>query len=330
MSAGRSLPHESAHIHVQGAAPYIDDLPELAGTLHAALGLSPVAHGQLVSIDVAGLRALPGVFGILTAKDIPGVNDCGAIIHDEPILAKGTVQYLGQPMFAVLSDNRDTARRVAARAKDFVQITPLPALLTPEAAHAAQQYVVPPMQLKRGDAEQALQSAPHRLSQTFHLGGQEQFYLEGQISYAIPKENNSLLVHCSTQHPSEMQHAVAHALNWHAHQVLVECRRMGGGFGGKESQSAVFACVAGIAAHLFKRPVKLRLDRDDDFMITGRRHCFVHQSEVGFDDEGKLLAAKVDMVARAGFSADLSAPAMTPGMCHFDSGYWRPHVALHG
>lgn len=330
MSAGRSLPHESAHIHVQGAAPYIDDLPELAGTLHAALGLSPVAHGQLVSIDVAGLRALPGVFGILTAKDIPGVNDCGAIIHDEPILAEGTVQYLGQPIFAVLSDNRDTARRVAARAKDFVQITPLPALLTPEAAHAAQQYVVPPMQLKRGDAEQALQSAPHRLSQTFHLGGQEQFYLEGQISYAIPKENNSLLVHCSTQHPSEMQHAVAHALNWHAHQVLVECRRMGGGFGGKESQSAVFACVAGIAAHLFKRPVKLRLDRDDDFMITGRRHCFVHQSQVGFDDEGKLLAAQVDMVSRAGFSADLSAPVMTRAMCHFDNAYWLPHVELHG
>jgi len=330
MSAGRSLPHDLAHIHVQGAAPYIDDLPELAGTLHAALGLSPVAHGQLVSIDVAGLRALPGVFAILTAADIPGVNDCGAIIHDDPILAEGTVQYLGQPMFAVLSDDRDTARRVAARAKDFVQITPLPALLTPEAAHAAQQYVVPPMQLKRGDAEQALQNAPHRLSQTFHLGGQEQFYLEGQISYAIPKENNSLLVHCSTQHPTEMQHAVAHALNWHAHQVLVECRRMGGGFGGKESQSAVFACVAGIAAHLFKRTVKLRLDRDDDFMITGRRHCFVHQSEVGFDDEGKLLAAQVDMVSRAGFSADLSAPVMTRALCHFDNAYWLPHVDLHG
>ncbi len=330
MTAGRPLPHESAHLHVQGKAPYIDDLPELAGTLHAALGWSPVAHGKLLSIDVDGLRALPGVTAILTAADIPGPNDCGAIIHDDPILADGLVQYLGQPIFAVLSTDRETARRVAARAKEFVQIEPLPALLTPEAAHAAEQYVVPPMHLHRGDVAQALATAPHRLSQTFHLGGQEQFYLEGQISYAIPKENNSLLVHCSTQHPSEMQHAIAHALNWHRHQVLVECRRMGGGFGGKESQSALFACVASIAAHLLQRPVKLRLDRDDDFMITGRRHCFVHQSEVGYDDEGRLLGAKVDMVSRAGFSADLSAPVMTRAMCHFDNAYWLPHVDIHG
>ncbi|MDE2593486.1 MAG: xanthine dehydrogenase molybdopterin binding subunit [Burkholderiales bacterium] len=330
MSAGRPLPHESAHLHVQGGAPYIDDLPELTGTLHAALGLSLVAHGKLLSIDVAGLRALPGVTAILTAADIPGTNDCGPIIQDDPILADGLVQYLGQPMFAVLSTDRETARRVAARAKEFVQIEPLPALLTPEAAHAAAQYVVPPMHLHRGDAAQALAAAPHRLSQTFHLGGQEQFYLEGQISYAIPKENNSLQVYCSTQHPSEMQHAIAHALNWHRHQVLVECRRMGGGFGGKESQSALFACVASIAAHLLKRPVKLRLDRDDDFMITGRRHCFVHQSEVGYDDEGRLLAAKVNMISRAGFSADLSAPVMTRAMCHFDNAYWLPHVDIHG
>lgn len=330
MSAGRPLAHESAVLHVQGSAPYIDDLPEWTGTLHAALGLSPIAHGELLSIDVDKIKAQPGVVAVLTAQDIPGVNDCGAIVHDDPILAEGRVHYLGQPVFAVLSASRDTARRVAARAKEFLTLKPLPALLTPEAAHAAQSYVVPPMHLHRGDAAQAMAMAPHRLAQTLHIGGQEQFYLEGQISYAIPTENHGLHVHCSTQHPSEMQHAIAHALGWHAHQVKVECRRMGGGFGGKESQSAVFACVAAVAAHLTGRPVKLRLDRDDDFMITGRRHCFLHECEVGFDEHGHLLAAQVNMISRAGFSADLSAPVMTRALCHFDNAYWLPHVDLHG
>lgn len=329
-AAGRSLPHESAMLHVAGRAPYIDDLPELAGTLHAALGLSPVAHGRLLHIDVAGLKALPGVVDVLTAADIPGVNDCGAIVHDDPILADDTVMYLGQPMFAVLSDDRDAARRAAARAKDFVRIEPLPALLTPDEAHAAQQYVVPPMRLTRGDVPTALSRAPHRLQGRFDLGGQEQFYLEGQISYAIPQERGGIWLHCSTQHPSEMQHAVAHALGLHAHDVQVECRRMGGGFGGKESQSAIFACIASVAAQRLQRPVKLRPDRDDDFMITGRRHCFVHQFEVGHDDEGRLLAADVEMISRAGFSADLSAPVMARALCHFDNAYWLPAVDING
>ncbi len=329
-AAGTSLPHESAHLHVAGRAPYIDDMPELAGTLHAALGLSPVAHGKLLGIDVAALRALPGVVAIVTAADIPGPNDCGAIVHDDPILAEGHVHYLGQPMFAVLSHDRDTARRVASRAKEFVQIEALPALLTIEAAHAAQQYVLPPMRLQRGDADTALAQAPQRLQGHFDLGGQEQFYLEGQISYAIPRENDGMLVHCSTQHPSEMQHVVAHALQLHAHQVQIECRRMGGGFGGKESQSGLFACVAAIAAHALQRPVKLRPDRDDDFMITGRRHCFTHDFDVAHDAQGRVLGAKVQMVSRAGFSADLSAPVMTRALCHFDNAYWLPHIDIHG
>jgi xanthine dehydrogenase large subunit len=329
-AAGASHKHESAHLHVAGSATYIDDLPELAGTLHCALGLSPVAHGTLNSIDVAALKALPGVVDVLTAADIPGVNDCGPVVHDDPILADGTVHYLGQPVFAVLSASRETARRVAARAKDFIQIAPLPALLTPEAAHAAKSYVVPPMQLVRGDAAGALAAGPHRIQGHFDLGGQEQFYLEGQISYAIPKENQGMVVHCSTQHPSEMQHAVAHALGVHAHHVLVECRRMGGGFGGKESQSGLFACVAAVAARKLNRPVKLRLDRDDDFMVTGRRHCFVHDWDVAHDDAGHVLAAKVDMVSRCGFSADLSAPVMTRALCHFDNAYWLPNVDLNG
>lgn len=328
---GAVRPHESAHLHVAGEATYIDDIRELDGTLHAALGLSPVAHGRLVAIDVERLRAEPGVAAVLTAADLIGPNDCAPIVKgDDPILAEGAVHYLGQPMFAVIAADRRVARRVAARAKEFVTIEPLPALLTARDAHAAKSYVVPPMHLARGDARAALAQAPHRLKDALSVGGQEQFYLEGQISYAIPLEDDQLLVHCSTQHPTEMQHLVAHALGLQANQVNVQCRRMGGGFGGKESQSALFACVAALAAKRLKRPVKLRLDRDDDFMVTGRRHGFEFDFEVGYDDEGRVLGVEIDLIANAGFSADLSPPVMTRAICHFDNAYWLPHVSMHG
>jgi xanthine dehydrogenase large subunit len=327
---GTSRPHESAHLHVSGSATYIDDMPELAGTLHIALGLSPLAHGRIDSIDLERLRAQPGVVAVLTAADIPGPNDCGPIVHDDPILAEGEVHYLGQPVFAVVAQTRDAARRVAALAKQVITLTPLPAVLTARDAHARQQYVLPPMHLARGDAAGAIQSAPHRLAGSLAVGGQEQFYLEGQISYAVPLEDGGMRVHCSTQHPSEMQHVVAHALKLSANQVLVECRRMGGGFGGKESQSALFACVAAVAARQLNRPVKLRLDRDDDFLVTGRRHGFDYDFEVGFDDEGRVLGAEIVLISNAGFSADLSGPVMTRAMCHFDNAYWLPDVSLHG
>jgi xanthine dehydrogenase large subunit len=330
MSVGTALPHESAHLHVAGAAPYVDDLPELAGTLHAALGLSPVAHGHIAGIDLDALRALPGVVAVLTAADVPGPNDCGPVIHDDPILAERIVQYVGQPVFAVIAETRDLARRAAARAKSVLRIEPLPPILTPVQAHLAQSYVLPPMHMTRGDARAAIAAAPHRLADTLEVGGQEQFYLEGQISYAVPRENDGMLVHCSTQHPSEMQHLVAACLGLRSHHVQVECRRMGGGFGGKESQSALFACVAAIAAKKLKRPVKLRPDRDDDFLVTGRRHCFHYEYQVGYDDDGRVLGAELTMVSRAGFSADLSGPVMTRAICHFDNAYWLPDVAIHG
>ena len=330
---GISRAHESAHLHVAGEAAYIDDLPELAGTLHVALGLSPVAHGRLLAIDLEAIRALPGVVWVMTAADIPGPNDCGSIVHDEPILAEGTVRYLGQPVFAVIAKTRDAARRAAAIAKTVLTITPLPAVLTPREAHAQGSYVVPPMHLSRdtsGGASSAIAAAPHQLQGQLSVGGQEQFYLEGQISYAVPKENDGMLVHCSTQHPSEMQHLVANALKLQAHHVQVECRRMGGGFGGKESQSAPFACIAAVAARKLNKPVKLRLDRDDDFMITGRRHCFEYDYGVGFDNAGRVLGLEVSLISRAGHSADLSSPVMTRALCHVDNAYWLPDVALHG
>ena len=331
---GISRPHESAHLHVAGEATYIDDIPELAGTLHCALGLSPVANGTLTAADLDKIRALPGVVSVLSAADIPGPNDCGSIIHDDPILCDGEIRYLGQPVFAVIAHTRDAARRAAAKAKDVLTIAAAPPVLTPQQAHAKGQYVLPPMHLIRestpGGAQAAIARAPRRLKSSFEVGGQEQFYLEGQISYAIPTEGGGMHVHCSTQHPSEMQHLVAHALKLHAHDVHVECRRMGGGFGGKESQSALFACVAAVAAAKLKRPIKLRLDRDDDFLITGRRHCFWYEYEVGFDDDGRVLGAEISMVSRAGHSADLSGPVMTRALCHFDNAYWLPEVAMHG
>lgn len=330
---GQPAAHESAHLHVSGEATYTDDIAEAQGTLHAALGLSTQAHAKLLGMDFAAVRQMPGVVAVLTAQDIPGVNDVGPIVHDDPILASEVVQYVGQPIFAVVATSHDAARRAAALARQCVRYEALPAYLTPQTAHEAGRYVIAPMHMTRETTAltaQAIAAAPHRLSGEFEVGGQEQFYLEGQIAYALPKENNELHVYCSTQHPTEMQHTVAHALGWASHQVRVECRRMGGGFGGKESQSALFACVAAVAATRLKRPVKLRVDRDDDFMVTGRRHCFWYRYDVGFDDEGRVLGAEVSMVSRAGFSADLSGPVMTRALCHFDNAYWLPNVAMHG
>lgn len=325
---GVSRPHESAHLHVAGTATYTDDIPELAGTLHAALGLSARPHARIRSMQLDKVRNAPGVVAVLTADDIPGTNDCGPIIHDDPVLASDTVHFIGQPIFLVVAASHDAARRAARLAT--IEYEDLPALLTPEAAHQAGRYVLPPMHLQRGEPEQKLATAAHREQGHIRLGGQEQFYLEGQIAYAVPKENDGMQVWCSTQHPTEMQHAVAHLLGWQAHQVLVECRRMGGGFGGKESQSALFACCAALAAWKLMCPVKLRPDRDDDMMITGKRHDFVFDYDVAHDDAGRIEAVGVEMVSRAGFSADLSGPVMTRAICHFDNAYWLPHVRIDG
>jgi len=325
-AVGTSRPHESARLHVLGQADYTDDIDEVRGTLHAALGLSAKAHARVLGIDLAPVAASRGVAAVYTARDIPGTNDCGPIIHDDPILADGLVQYVGQPLFIVVADTHDNARRAARKAK--VTYDELPAILTPQAARAAQSYVLPPMRLARGDAASAFEAAPRKVKGELYVGGQEQFYLEGQIAYAIPQENDGMLVLCSTQHPSEMQHVVAHALGLHSHHVTVECRRMGGGFGGKESQSALWAAAASVAAKRAGRPVKLRADRDDDMLVTGKRHCFHYEYEVGYDDDGRILAAKVDMVSRAGYSADLSGPVATRAVCHFDNTYYLSDVDI--
>ncbi len=334
LGVGVAAPHESAHLHVAGSAAYTDDLPQLEGTLHAALGLSPLAHGRLLGIERERVLAMPGVVAMYTAADIAGRNDCGPVLHDDPVLADGTLRYLGQPVFLVVAEQREQARRAAALAREVIQAQELAAVLEPRQAHALGQYVLEPMHLLResapGALARALQGAPHRLRGSWSVGGQEQFYLEGQIAYAQPQGDGTMRVLCSTQHPSEMQHVVAALLDCALHQVQVECRRMGGGFGGKESQSAVFACCAALAAARLGRPVKLRPDRDDDMLITGRRHGFEYDWDVAFDDSGRILGCEVTLIADAGHSADLSGAVLTRALCHLDNAYHLPEVSMHG
>ncbi|TMJ35248.1 MAG: xanthine dehydrogenase molybdopterin binding subunit, partial [Alphaproteobacteria bacterium] len=240
---GLSVPHDSAHLHVSGEALYIDDIPEVRGTLHAAIGMSERAHARIKSMDLSRVRAAPGVVAVLTARDVPGKNDYGPVVADDPIFATTLVQYYGQSIFAVAAETVEQARRAARLA--VVEYEDLKPILTAEAAVRAESFVLPTERLQRGDPAGAIATAPHRLSGRIHIGGQEQFYLEGMIAYAVPKEDGTLLVYSSTQHPGEVQHQVAHALDLDANAVAVECRRMGGGFGGKESQPGLFACIAG-------------------------------------------------------------------------------------
>jgi len=325
-SVGEPVRHESAHLHVSGEAPYTDDILEARGTLHGAFGLSQRAHARIKAMDLAAVRAAPGVVAVITAADIPGVNDVGPILHDDPILAAGEIQYLGQPIFLVAAATVDQARRAARLAT--VEYEELPAILTIEDALARQSFVLPTMTLERGDWRAALARAPHRLSARFRIGGQEQFYLEGQVAYAVPKEDGDMLVYSSTQHPGEVQMVVAHALGVGAHRVLVECRRMGGGFGGKETQAALPAGAAAVMARHTGRPVKLRYDRDDDITITGKRHDYLVDYDVGFDGAGRILGLDLMFASRCGFSADLSGPINDRTVMHADNCYWLPNVRI--
>ena len=323
---GRSLPHESAHLHVSGQAVYIDDIPEAAGTLHAAPGLSTCAAGRILDMDLSAVRAYPGVRAVLTAADIPGENNCGPILHDDPILADGEVLFYGQVLFVVAAETREAARQAARLAK--VSYAPKPPILDMDAAIAAESWVLPPFTLERGAVAEAFAQAPHHLAGTCRVGGQEHFYLEGQISYALPQEDASLHVVCSTQHPTEMQQMLAHSLGWRSHQIRVECRRMGGAFGGKESQSAQWACLAALLAVRTGHPVKLRLDRDDDMTATGKRHGFQYRWESAFDADGRILGFKVEMASHCGYSADLSGPVNDRAICHIDNAYYLDAVHI--
>ena len=325
-AAGRSNPHESARAQVAGAATYVDDIPEIKGTLHAAPVLSTVAHGRLKGVDTRVALAMPGVHAVLLAADIPGDPILAAFGQDEPIFAIDTVQHIGQVVGVVVADTAMQARRAAR--KVVLDITPLPAVLTVHEAHAAKSYVLPPVHVARGDAAKGIASAAHTLNGQFEVGGQEHFYLEGQIAYVVPQEQQQWLVYSSTQHPGEVQHWVSHALGLPNALVRVECRRMGGGFGGKETQAGHLAVWAALAAHKLRCPVKLRMDRDDDFMVTGKRHPFAYNYTVGFDATGLITGLQLTLLANCGFSADLSGPVADRAVFHSDNAYFLSDVAI--
>ncbi|WP_448949976.1 xanthine dehydrogenase molybdopterin binding subunit [Labrys neptuniae] len=325
----QSSRHDSGHKHVAGDALYIDDMPEPAGLLHAALGLSHCAHGVIKELDLSAVKASPGVELVLTAADIPGVNDISpSNHHDDPVFAEGKVMFYGQPIFAVVARTRNEARLAAAKAK--IVYDELPAHLDiPAARKNGMDYVAEPMSLNRGDLDSAMAASPRRIKGTMNLGGQEHFYLESHIALAVPGEDGDVTLYSSTQHPSEIQHAVAHVLDVPNNAITTEIRRMGGAFGGKETQGNIFAAIAALAAHHTGRAVKLRPDRDEDMVATGKRHDFVIDYEVGFDDEGHILAVDITFAARCGFSADLSGPVTDRALFHADNCYFYPAVRLN-
>ena len=323
---GHDAKHDSAAKHVSGEALYIDDLPEPAGLLHAYIRLSEHAHARITRLDVTAVAAMPGVAAVMTAADVPGVNDVGPALPGDPIFADGLVEYHGQSVFAVAADSIASARRAAAAA--VIEYEPLPAILTIDQALAAQAFVLPTQFMARGDAAAALARSPHRLSGRIDVGGQEHFYLEGQVAMAVPGEDGDMLVYSSTQHPTEVQHLVARSLKLSDHAVVTETRRMGGGFGGKESQASLIACIAALLAQRTQRPVKLRLDRDDDMVLTGKRHDFRIDYDVGFDADGRIIGIDFVLAGRCGMSPDLSAAINDRAMLHCDNCYYLENVKI--
>ncbi len=325
---GRPAPHESGLLHASGEALYADDVPEPRGTLYGLPVGSPHAHARLLGIDAAAARAIPGVAAVLLAGDVPGENQIGAVAHDEPLLADGEVLSEGQPVALVVADSLRAAR-AAAKALS-VRWEPLPALLTIEDAVAAGSFHRPPHVIERGQVREALAGAAHRLSGVVTCGGQDHFYLETQASLAIPEERGTLRLVSSTQHPSEVQAKVAEVLGWARSRIVVEVPRMGGGFGGKETQAAPWAALAALAATRTGRPVKVWLNRDQDMVMTGKRHPFRMEYDAGLDGDGRLVALDAKLVADGGWALDLSHAIVDRALFHATNCYFVPHVRLEG
>ncbi len=324
----QNMRHDSAYKHVSGGALYIDDMPELAGTLHAAILGSTSAHARIISIDTTKASALDGVHAVLTAQDIKGINDVAPILSDEEVLASKTVEYVGHPLAIVAAQSLAIAKK--ARELIEVEYATLPATLDVRSALAKRQFVSDTQTLTQGDSKAALQNAVHKIAGELDIGGQDHFYLEGQIALSVPHEGREILVYSSTQHPTEVQHAVARLLGVPHNAVTVEVRRMGGAFGGKESQATIIAGLAAILAEHTRRPVKLRLSRDDDMTMTGKRHDFLVRYEAGFDQNGRITAVEIDYAARCGHVADLSPPVITRALTHADNAYFLPAATFRG
>ena len=324
---GAAIAHDSAERHVRGSATYIDDIREPAGTLHIAAGYADATCGRLRSVDLDSVRGAPGVVAVLLASDIPGANECSPSIGGDPILAESDILFHGQAVFAVAATSRRGARQAARLARIEVDEN-VPTVDVEPAARAGRQ-VLPPYEFRCGTPGDAIEASPRIYQGTVRIGGQEHFYLEGQVALAVPGEAGEMHVHSSTQHPSDVQRLVSRMLGVPLAQVSCECRRMGGGFGGKESQAAQWACLAALAAHVTRRPAKVCLDRDDDMIMTGKRHDFRIAYRFGSDDAGRLTGVDVDFDARCGCSADLSLGVVDRTMFHADNAYYYPHARIH-
>src|SRR6056300_1034183 len=327
MSVSKPLPHDAAKLHVTGRANYIDDIPVPSNYLHLAFGTAPIARGRLTSMDLSAVKSAHGVVAVITADDLPFANDVSPAAHDEPLLCDGQIHYHGQPMFLVMADSHLNARRAARLAR--VEYAPETPILTIEQALAANsRFEEGPRIYTRGDVDYALPQAEHTLTGSFDIGGQEHFYLEGQAALALPQEDDEMIVHSSTQHPTEIQHKVAEALGLGMHQVRIQTRRMGGAFGGKESQGNALAVACAVAARATGQPCKMRYDRDDDMMITGKRHDFRISYRAGFDGQGRLLAVDFTHYTRGGWAQDLTLPVADRAMLHADNAYFIPNMRI--
>ncbi len=322
----QAIAHDSNLKHATGEARYIDDLPEPPGLLHLYVAMSERAHARITSLNLDEARQAPGVAAVLTAADIPGINNVGPVLDDDPVLAEDLVEYHGQAIFAVAAETLWQARTAASLAR--IGYEDLPPLLTVDDALAAKSFLLENHVMRKGDAEAALKKAAKRLQGCLRVGGQDHFYLEGQVAMAIPQEDQDLLVYSSTQHPSEVQHKIAEVLSLPANAITVEVRRMGGGFGGKETQPALIAAIAALVAHKTGRPAKLRLDRDDDMILTGKRHDFRIDYDVGFDEKGRIEGIIFTLASRCGRSADLSGSINDRAMFHADNCYYLDSATI--
>ena len=325
---GRSVKHDSAPKHVSGEAVYVDDRLEFPNQLHVYARMSERAHARIVRIDTAPCYQIPGVAIAITAKDVPGQLDIGAVMPGDPLLADGKVEFIGQPVIAVAADSLETARQAAMAA--IIEYEDLePVLDVVEALHK-KHFVLDSHTHKRGDSATALASAPRRLQGSLHIGGQEHFYLETQVSSVMPTEDGGMIVYTSTQNPTEVQKLVAEVLGVPMNKIVIDMRRMGGGFGGKETQAAGPACLCAVIAHLTGRPTKMRLPRMEDMTMTGKRHPFYVEYDVGFDDDGLLHGIEIDLAGNCGYSPDLSGSIVDRAMFHSDNAYYLGDATING
>ena len=324
---GQEIPHESAALHVTGRALYTDDLiARTRDALHAWPVQAFHAHARVTRLDTAPALEVPGVVRVLTADDVPGVNDAG-VKHDEPLFPS-EVMFHGHAVCWVLGESIEAARLGAERVE--VDYEPLPSLVTLHEAIAAESFQGARPTLRRGDPDAALASAAHVVEGEFEFGAQEHFYLETQASLAMVDEGGQVFVQSSTQHPSETQEIVAHVLGLRSHEVTVQCLRMGGGFGGKEMQPHGYAAIAALGATLTGRPVRLRLNRSQDITMSGKRHPFHASWTAGFDEDGHIVALRATLTSDGGWSLDLSEPVLARALCHVDNAYWIPDIEVHG